>query len=39
VAADETNVPRLAVDRRLGYRPLGRQVEYAHRVAQAEPIR
>jgi RimJ/RimL family protein N-acetyltransferase len=26
---DETNAPMLAVNRRLGYRPLGRRVEYA----------
>ena len=26
---DETNAPMLALNRRLGYRPLGRRVEYA----------
>jgi GNAT superfamily N-acetyltransferase len=35
---DETNAAMLAVNRRLGYRPLGRHVEYARPLARATSI-
>jgi GNAT superfamily N-acetyltransferase len=35
---DETNAAMLAVNRRLGYRPLGRHVEYVRPLAQATSI-